>query len=207
MNGFFWNLSTRKWLSAHGVDSFGKLFEFSENVNFSNLIQYCQTVHYLDIYQEIQGSVDLLKYMYLDVDPMFDAKISLVQLGFTRSARNQVVSFSKIMYCNTTLDLLEKFTDADVVSKLKQDASVNMNVLQEIICKSKIACQYYHKKNESDPLDFEKELFQLNQQLEYSQQEKEQLEEQISRIKKRIHTILYENEDYIDHEKMKQFVK
>lgn len=202
LKGFFWYRPTVKWLNAHGIDSVGKLFEMTEDINFGDLIQYSRyDKTYHDIYIEIHGSATLLKYLYLNIDPYFDENVGLDQLGFTRSARNQVARFSRSLYYNNTKELLKKLTDEEVLSKLQQEYKFDLGVLSEIISKSEIMSKYYRRKYEDDSLNTLKELNYLNQELESTRYEKEQLEQKISKLERKVHNILYHN-DYVEEHRL-----
>lgn len=208
LKGFFWHRPTVKWLNAHGIDSVGKLFELTESINFEDLIQYSRDDKtYHDIYIEIHGSATLLKYVYLGLDPYFDENVGLDQLGFTRGARNQIARFSSNLRYDNTRDLIEKLNDQEVISKLRNEYKCDLGVLSEIISKSEIVFKYYSRKYEDDSLNTLKELNHLNQELESSRYEKEQLEQKISKLERKVHTILYHNEDHIDHVKMQKLIK
>lgn len=199
----------KKRIGTMNITTLGELFELSEKKEFITYFVDIYTDSYSAVsplYQEIIGTVKLLKYKYLGIDPKFSKESRLNELGFSTKACHGIIRYKKyipfkeeeVKKFYEEYDLMELITllsDKTVlVSEFSQTYSVGIKVVDEVREKMEILNLYFgskkiieHDNSQTRNDDISNDdLQQLYKQLEDLLHQHQTLSEQILILQKKI---------------------
>lgn len=206
----YFSTAAQKKISEMGVSNLGELIQLSEEKEFIDYFINSykqQTSPSTPLYQQITGTIDLLKYKYLGFNLDADKCKSLWESGFsTQAIRGITCYFNKyngqVINCNDC-DLFAlinmMYNDGSLKIRLLNIRKVGQKGLDEILLKMQILNDYFISKIKSDdaakkgPND--ETLQDLKKQYSELQKKREVLNKQILEISKRISEIESEKQN------------
>lgn len=199
----FFSTPARKIISQMNVSTLGELLSLSETKEFINYFIYDSSTKISPLYQEIVGTLKLLKFKFLGIDPKINEKFTLEELGISSRASNGILRYKHCVpfkaeeverfYAeNNIIELINHLSNEQVLKEsFSKTRTVGVDVVKEVQSKFIILKQYFDGKEKSKGVDSSTnvtndELKQLYIELEELLKQQSVLNEQILIIQNRI---------------------
>ena len=152
----FFSSPLKKIIAQMNATTLGQLLEISETKEFIQYFIYADSANLSPLYQELLGTLKLLKYKYLDINPNFNEKCSLQELGFSAKAISGIIRFKSPIIPkgregfyeeSDIVKLIEFLNDENILNReFTKVRAVGAVTVNEVRSKVQILSKYFKEK-------------------------------------------------------------